>query len=233
MFIGMKADSGMVKYTNITLKDCIRAAYRVRDFQIDGPCWINDARFEITATLPAGASFDQIPEMLATLLEERFKLTLRRASREQSVYALVAGKGGPKLKPAERQPDSQTPTALGPDGKPRGPMMFGYVASGVHLVAPSTGLATFVELMSRFTERPVLDLTGIEGQFDLELTFAPETIRGVPAVNRPSPDTTRSSDEPTQSIFDAVQKYGLRLEPRRTPMLLLAVTHIERMPTEN
>lgn len=36
MFIGMKADAGMVHYTNITLKDCIRVAYRVRDFQIQG-----------------------------------------------------------------------------------------------------------------------------------------------------------------------------------------------------
>lgn len=223
----------MVQYTNITLKDCIRAAYRVRDFQIQGPSWINDDRFVITAKLPAGAEWDQIPEMLATLLEERFKLTLRRDSKEQSVYALITGKTAPKLKPAEHGPDSQTPTAVGPDGKPRGPMMFTYVPSGIHLVAPSTSLNSFVEVMSRFTERPVVNLTGIEGQFDLELTFAPETLGGVPAANRPSPDTTRSSDEPAHSVFDAVQQYGLLLERRRTPMLLLTVSHIERTPTEN
>jgi uncharacterized protein (TIGR03435 family) len=61
MWIGMDADGGMVRYTNITLEDCIRAAWRVRDFQIQGPAWINDARFEITAKLPAGGSSEQIP----------------------------------------------------------------------------------------------------------------------------------------------------------------------------
>jgi len=68
IWIGMTADAGMVRYTNITLKDCIRAAYRVRDFQIEGPDWINDARFEITAKLPPATSPDQIPEMLQVLL---------------------------------------------------------------------------------------------------------------------------------------------------------------------
>jgi uncharacterized protein (TIGR03435 family) len=52
----MSADGALVTYTNITLLDCIRGAYRVRDFQIVGPDWMTTARFEITAKLPAGAS---------------------------------------------------------------------------------------------------------------------------------------------------------------------------------
>src|SRR5271167_4344529 len=76
MFIGLKADAGTVRYTNITLKDCIRAAYRVRDFQIQGPDWMNRVRFEITAKLPAAASMEQIPEMLQGLLAERFGMVL-------------------------------------------------------------------------------------------------------------------------------------------------------------
>src|SRR5580658_2847406 len=89
MWIGMSADAGMVRYTNITLKDCIRAAYRVRDVQIQGPEWMNNLRFEITAKLPAGASMEQIPEMMQGLLAERFGLTLRRDTKEQTVYALA------------------------------------------------------------------------------------------------------------------------------------------------
>jgi uncharacterized protein (TIGR03435 family) len=71
IFIGMSADGAMVKYTNITLRDCIRGAYRVRDFQIVGPDWMTKARFEINAKLPAGALADQIPEMLQALLEDK------------------------------------------------------------------------------------------------------------------------------------------------------------------
>ena len=49
MWTGMTLDAGMVRYTNISVKQCIRTAYRVRDFQIDGPKWMDDAHFEITA----------------------------------------------------------------------------------------------------------------------------------------------------------------------------------------
>jgi uncharacterized protein (TIGR03435 family) len=237
MWIGMRADPGTVQYTNITLKDCIRAAYRVRDFQIQGPPWIGEARFEITAKLPSGAPLDQIPEMLQSLLLERFKLTLRRDSKEQSVYALLAGAGAPQLKPAETSPDAEAPTAVGPDGQPRPPMMFGRAESGVRLMAKSTTLASFVELMSRFTSRPVVDLTGIKGRFDIELTFAPEITPAVLAANRPIPETSNTPSDtpsdPAPSIFDAVKRLGLRLESRKAPMELLTVTNIERMPTPN
>ena len=54
-------------------------------------------------------------------------------------------------------------------------MMFRFSSAGVILTAPSANLASLVEVMSRFTERPVVDMTGIEGQYVLSLTFAPET----------------------------------------------------------
>jgi uncharacterized protein (TIGR03435 family) len=123
IFVGMKADADRVLYTNITLKDCVRAAYRVRDFQIQGPDWMNSARFDINAKLPAGASVEQIPEMLQNLLTERFGMALQHGTKERSVYALVAGKEGPKLKPAVASTDNEEQTALGPDGKPRPAIM--------------------------------------------------------------------------------------------------------------
>ncbi len=79
--IGMKADGDNVHYTNITLRDCIRAAYRVRDFQIEGPDWMASTRFEISAKLPAGASMDRIPEMMQSLLAERFGMTIQRGTK--------------------------------------------------------------------------------------------------------------------------------------------------------
>src|ERR1035438_10242065 len=133
MWIGMSADGAMVKYTNITLRDCIRGAYRARDFQIIGPDWMTNARFEISAKLPSNASTGQIPEMLQALLAERFKLEIRREKKEYSIYALVVGNGGPKLKPAEIESDNQPLMALGPDGKPRPAMMYAMMPSGVGL----------------------------------------------------------------------------------------------------
>jgi uncharacterized protein (TIGR03435 family) len=232
-WIGMSADRALVTYTNITLRDCIRAAYRVRDFQVVGPEWINNARFEITAKLPAGASADQIPEMLQSLLVERFKLAFRRDTKEQPVYALTIGKDGPKLKAAERRTDAQSATAVGPDGKPRPAMMFRFLPGGVLLNAPSANLESFVEVMSRFTERPVVDMTGLEGQYVLSLTFAPETTHGLNVPGFLGPDGTPTASDPVPSVFAAVQQYGLKLEARKAPLEMLTVIHVEKTPTEN
>jgi uncharacterized protein (TIGR03435 family) len=114
MMIGMNADAGMLRYTNVSLKDCIRHAYQVKEFQIEGPDWLDSTRFDIMAKLPEGASKDQIPEMLQAMLIDRFKLAVHRDTKEHAIYALVAGKGGPKLKPAETAAGNGAPVAMKP-----------------------------------------------------------------------------------------------------------------------
>ncbi len=233
-FIGMTADGARVKYTNITLRDCIRGAFRVRDFQIVGPDWMTKARYEINATLPASASMDQIPEMLQALLGERFKLEVRRERKDTNVYALLVGNGGAKLKPAEVKAVAVAPTALGTDGQPRPRMMYANTPLGVTLTAPAANLASLVGLMSRFTARPVIDMTGIEGVYDFQLNFASETDAGLTGPGpRQADGTVVPQPEPAQSVFDAVQKYGLRLEKRLEPIQTIEVVHLEKTPTEN
>src|SRR5580692_12037199 len=100
--VGMSADPALVRYRNLTLRDAIRGAYKVRDFQIVGPDWMSTVRFEVDAKLPAGATNEQIPEMFQSLLEERFGLTWRREPKEMQVYSVLVGKDGPKLKEAQK-----------------------------------------------------------------------------------------------------------------------------------
>ena len=228
VFIGMSADGALVKYTNITLLECIRGAYRVRDFQIVGPDWMTKARFEISAKLPPRSSADQIPEMLQALLAERFKLEIRRETKTENVYALEVGNGGVKLRPAEAKKETNSPQALGPDGQPRPMMMFAFSpGGGVTITAPSASLESLVWLISRFTVRPMVDLTGIKGQYNFRLTFTAET--NIPPVL----DGAAPPAEPVPSVFDAVKQYGLQIEARRAPMERLIVTHLEGTPTEN
>jgi uncharacterized protein (TIGR03435 family) len=233
MWTGMSVDAGMVRYTNISLKQCIRTAYRVRDFQIEGPKWMDDARFAITAKLAAGARQSQIPEMLQVLLAERFKLSLRRDMREQSVYVLVVGKDGPKLKRTEVKTDDKAPTSLGPDGKPRPLMGYQFVPAGVLIQAPAASLGSFAELLSRFTEQPVVDMTGLDGQYEFNLTFAPQSIRNFSPADTAGPDGREVFTEAGPSMFNAVEPYGLRLERRKAPIEMLTVTYLERTPTED
>ena len=227
----MSADGAMVKYTNITLRDCIRGAYKVKDYQIVGPDWMTKARFVISAKLPVGASAEQIPEMLKALLAERFKLEVRREMKEQNVHALLAGDGGAKLKRADKGSDSAAPKALGPDGKPRALMMYTFPPGGdVSITAPSATIDSLAGLISRFTARPVVDMTGIEGQYAFRMTFAAETES---VLHTPLSDSAGPAVEAAASVFDAVKQYGLRLQPRKALVERIIVTRLEKNATEN
>ena len=239
----MNTDGGMLRYNNASLKDCIRTAYRVKDFQIQGPDWLASTRFDIVAKLPDGSSTDQIPEMLQSLLADRFKLELHRDTKEHAIYAMVVAKGGPKLKAAE-VPTGGAATPQGSPGRggmPPGAMLMGMSPDGAHIKASSATLATVAEMISRFSERPVVDMTGIQGQYDFDLVFSPETMRGMPGGGRGQMIQSGGGDhaptdtpaEPAGSIYESVQRYGLKLEPRKAPMEALIVDHVEKTPTEN
>ena len=102
--LGPRVDGARAEYTYMSLKDLIVLAYKVKPYQITGPDWIANQRFDIVAKLPDGASKDDAPRMLQTLLEDRFKLVAHRESKEHPVLALVVGKGGPKLKESAEAP---------------------------------------------------------------------------------------------------------------------------------
>src|SRR5262249_38269284 len=109
--IGMSADAGVLRYTNVSIKDCMRVGFRVKDFQTEVPDWLDGIRYDLVARLPAGSTQDEIPDMLQSLLADRFKLTLHRDSKEHAIYALIVGKGGAKLKPAEIATDGGASSA--------------------------------------------------------------------------------------------------------------------------
>jgi uncharacterized protein (TIGR03435 family) len=208
------------------MRDAIRGAYKVREFQVVGPDWMSTLRFELDAKLPAGANTDNIPEMFQSLLEERFKLTWRRDPKEMLVYVLLPGKDGPKLKTAQITPNNQV-MAMGTDGKPRPAVQFGGSRSAITITAPSASLPTLVGVISRFTSHPVVDETGIEGMYDFLLTFAPETDEGFPA------GFGNGTTEPAPSLSEAVKQFGLRIETRKASVDMFVVTHIEKTPTAN
>src|SRR5271168_1210754 len=68
----MSTDDGMVRYSNVTLKDVIAQAYGIAKFQIEGPAWLEDERYTIAAKIPAGALSKDVPTMFQTLLKDRF-----------------------------------------------------------------------------------------------------------------------------------------------------------------
>jgi len=90
-------------------------------------------------------------------------------------------------------------------------------------------LLTLVGVASRFTARPVVDDTGIEGDYDFSLTFAAETDAGLPRGYQGN----AALSEPAESFADAVKKYGLRIAPRKETIDMFVITHVEKTPMEN
>jgi len=269
MRIGMTVDTARVDIGFFSVADLIRTAYRVKPYQVSGPTWLGGDRFNIQAKIPDGVSKDLVPEMLQALLAERFKLTFHRENKELAVYALEIGKNGPKLKEAEPEPD--TPPAASKDaltigqgpnqvrvsgsmGSGRGVVMTGGGRGGTMRMVPGENggmrmeaskmtMQAFAEILSRFAERPVVDMTELKGEYQVGIDISMEEIRNVAriaglnslaGVVDPTVPIKAPADgsEPT-SIFTSVQKLGLKLEARKAPAEVIVVDHVEKVPTEN
>jgi uncharacterized protein (TIGR03435 family) len=263
---GMKIDAGRVDISNLSLGDLIPLAYEVKPFQIAGPNWMRENRFDISAKIPEGATQAQVPQMLQALLAERFGLTIRRESKEQPTYALVVAKGGPKVKPADPEPETAPAnpapansgmtlhgpggaTSVTPDGKggmvARGPQGNARITpgpGGIHLEFTKITMARFADQLTAMTGRPVIDMTDLKGDYQLALDLSMDDLRNAASmagVGLPGPggaaggSTVAASDPSGGSIFQAVQQAGLKLEPRKSPVEMIVVDHLEKMPTEN
>ena len=232
----MAADPGRINYTAVSLKNVLMRAYRVRVYQITGPSWIDNERFNITAKLPDGTTQDQVPEMLQNLLAERFKLTLHRETRDQSVYALITGKNGPKLQKSEIEPPPPGPS--GPAGGGRGGTRM-MIANG-HIEAKGATMPGLCDMLSNLLDRPVVDKSGVEGAYDITLDVSMDELAGMkkmggrmgpgpgPGAGGPAPES-----EAGGSIFTAIQALGLKLDSRKLPIDYIVVDGGEKQPTEN
>ena len=132
---------------NVTLKELIAFTYRIQQFQISGgPRWIGSDRFDVEGKAEdPKADFDQLRLMLRSLFEDRFKLKVHRETKESPAYALVVGKGGPKIKLSRDQSpenvDGPAPPGAGPN--------HGAIRIGVgNLVGNAVTLSWFASMLS-------------------------------------------------------------------------------------
>jgi uncharacterized protein (TIGR03435 family) len=200
---GMRVVGQRVMVTDNTLKELIRIAYGVKEYQITAPAWMANEKYEVNAVMPAGATRGQAPEMLRALLEQRFHLALHRETKQMTVYALIAAKGGPKL----------TEAPAGGRGAWAGNV------SG-RVMARSASVAVFAESLSKATDHPVVDATGLKGLYNFELTFMPDAGAGE-ADTRPTLATALQ------------EQLGLKLEKREMPMEILVIDRADKVPVEN
>jgi uncharacterized protein (TIGR03435 family) len=201
---------------NMTLKNLIMRAYKVNSYQIVGPEWFANARFDIAAKVAPNSTDEQVLEMWRTLFLERFNLALHRETRETRLYALVVGKGGPKFKEASLDPSGVEP-----------PLTTGGLSGGggPSRVGPEMMLMSeFADMLARNLDRPVIDETALAARYLISLAWQRDDL--------PSPPTPDGSGLP--NIFSAVQEQlGLKLEAKRGNVTILVIDHLDKTPVEN
>jgi len=211
--------------SNMPALGWIEIAYQVREFQVNGPAWISEEKFDITAKAEGpGAA---MREMLQSLLADRFNLKVHREKRELPVYALMVS--GLKMKLSK----DQTPWAGDfPNGSPDGRPTTGAsptVLSPGRFLGEAIPMSMFVTLLADKLGRPVINKTGLMGRYDIDLRYVP----GSGQSPSDEADQSRQADASTPSLFTAIrEQLGLRLESAKGPVEVLVIDHIDR-PSEN
>ena len=208
----LNTPGGGLSAVNVSLKVLMEFAYNVRDDQLSGgPAWLDTEHYDIVAKAPASTqpsskgdpSDDTVRRRVQALLTERFRLAVHHESKEMPTLALVQDKAGAKLTPWK-------------EGDPPGP----------HMHLESTRLVCRKQSMQRFASmilpgilgRPVVDKTGLTGEYNFTMTFEPESSAGT------APET------PTGPTFvEALSdQLGLKLERQKLPVDFLVIDHAEK-----
>jgi len=187
---------------------------------VGGPRWIDTDRYDIVATAPDNPGLDQMyGPMTRTLLEDRFRLKLHDEVRRLPVYNLTVLKQSAKLKPTpdgscvpiELKTVLQSPTPPNYCGR-------NSVTTGNATVFDGYGvtITEFISRALRTLDRPVIDLSGLTGRFDIHLEFAPANLLDNGEVSAPS-------------VFTAIQEQlGLKLSASTGPVKVHVIDHVER-----
>ncbi len=196
---------GRFVVTNADTRKLIRFAFGIEDNRILGaPGWVDADRYNVEAKTVGGVEVtgDNIGDLTRSLLVKRFAFQFHRELRDMAEYVLEVEKSGFKLKP-----DTS-------DAKPG--MSDSSQGAVVVLHATKMNMFYLTRYLAQRLGRPVVDKTGIAGDFDFDLKWAPD----------------QASDSVSPSIFASLQDIGLRLVSTKGPVEVIVVDRIEK-PSPN
>ena len=144
-------------------------------------------------------------QMLKTLLTERMGIVIHHEDKPMKYLALVRGKGEVKMTPADILQERNNSGGTG------------------RLTGNRASLALITMLLSRMEHQVIVDQTGLIGEYQIQLHWAPGSgTAGAP------------DDSTAPSLFTAVQEQlGLKLESRNGPLATIVVDHADKIPAEN
>ncbi len=211
---GIKPLPGGQEYSakNVPVKLMIALMYKIPMRQITGgPGWLDSELYDVDAKADHSYNLDDLHVMFQNLLADEFKLKFHKEIKEGPVYALMLDKSGLKMKVNESEQDFKIPINGGRDGMITGKRV------------PMQYLCWWLGQVLQRDERPVIDKTGLDKNYDFTLVFTPDL-----------PPDIRKEDLPPgfldhPSIFDALkQQLGLKLEAQKGPVEYYVIDHVER-----
>jgi uncharacterized protein (TIGR03435 family) len=204
------------------------------------PDWVNSARYDVEAKAPDGSFPTGLPTseaiakmrtMVQVLLAERFKLVMRRETKDMSIYALTVASGGPKLQPSNiREEDCP----LDPMDGASCHQFMGGQGRGLH--AKAVNMKDLAGHIENWTDHPVVDRTGLNGLFAMDTDgWTPMGSSPLPPAGAavPNPTTRPSgdgdmSDPARPTLFTVLRRLGLDLKPQKGRAEIYVVKHVER-----
>jgi uncharacterized protein (TIGR03435 family) len=213
---------------NSSLGDLIHFAYDVQTKQIvNAPEWMEKDRYNIAAVPEQQGvpNAEQVKIMIQKLLANRFKLTFHHDKKELSAYLLTVAKDGQKLTRTQR-PGPQPGIGFRPG------------TGGLTLMVMNATMADFTGFLQVLVlDRPVVDETGLKGNFDFQCTFTPDEsqFNGHPPMPPPQQTDTANTGSASSapSLYEAFQQQlGLKLSAKKTPVDVIVIDHVEK-PSEN
>jgi uncharacterized protein (TIGR03435 family) len=239
--VSVHIDDAMVDLQALPLINVFQQAYGVPPGQIrNAPEWMSTALFDIRATLPAGASSKQVPEMLQSLLVERFRLAAHHQAEIRPVYELTAGSKR-NLKRTEDSSRDDTKMGLEKCRVESGHRVCRNMTM-TELAAILSGLASQAAVLNSaplnstgdietdyLVDRPVVDMTGIGGSFDFTLDYGRIAMGGRGRAGEPGTFT----QPPLVRVRDSIAALGLKLESAKRPFDVIVIDHVERSVTPN
>jgi len=198
------------------------------------PGWMDDARYDLTAGVPDGASQHEANLMMQRLLMNRFHLKTHRERRLIPIYRLKLAKDGLRIRQAVDDSEELSNSELknydrdipefDADVLKKGVLRIFSVNGTKRIIIKKQPLDRLANVLSVTVERLVVDQTGAQGKYSFALSWT------TPA-RAPQPDSDADSGV---SIFTALQRQlGLKLEPGKQTVEIFVVDSADRIPTEN
>jgi uncharacterized protein (TIGR03435 family) len=245
---------GRLTATNTPLRMLIMVAFELKQEAqlVGGAPELLAAKYDITARVAntATIAMKELPQLLRSLLADRFTLKTHTETRELPVYDLVLarsdGRLGPDLKPSASECSkadeivAEQGAALAKGdvasflGKPR-PCSVSTDASGgpLNVIMRGDGqeMKQLVEIFSQFTGREVRDKTGLTGRYDFAMKLDLQMVLAMArrmGANIPAAATNNIPQSDGSSLMTTLnEQLGLKLESTRDKVTVVVIDSVE------